>query len=1136
LEIPVIDTTQVFWPAFKDNIPNMSAEDLRKQNWIGPELLNQLILFHPQSCHIAQGSNGRDLEVSAQYFEAFFPPGRVFASYYQLVQCVTHLGDEWGFGATMKSKKVSCTLGSRDQTRKVQKETLKDKFQCPFYIGYSIQGFTEKKRKEGAVQLHYPCKVTQAVYKHTCDLTPVTHRLARTVAHKNLPKLDAMKEIIELSRVNSHLPNDVLREHIRKIIPSYLSLSSKKMEHFRRYINRHIMNPVQDLGADDLALCNDCLEGNSANVPAYMEYSELADDPITRVHFRKMLQRIMQEGGDMWSVRALLKQTKIELPGFQYRIRYDERGCPLGVLWMTAEMRRNAVLYGDVLFLDAQKRQMNHAGWPYIGPVIKNAEHKPRVAAESLHLEEDTETYEWTLRAMASIESQFRLGNIMAIFGDEGIPDSLCTRLGIDAPVCGDYYHLIRLVWPQHFGPSLWETVKVFLTKMFMSQSKQEFDTNHQKACSLSGIRDNPHHLEYLDKIHQNPRRYGGYIRRSIEGAMDCRGSVPAEQNHSSIRARLGQGGIMPLAENISELLRRQQDIIRDDKARIWKHHALVGRFESGYVEQEYKDMDVVAYHVLSEFAYDKLFSRQIMKECMKLAKTTPAHSPDWVFIHPIDLDVSEFSMSDARANKKVFLLTDMGGCDCPMKLRYGVQCAHQLKFHGVFNEAFWSRRWYNYHHLNQLGADFNWRVSDQMKLDPLMSLDHLNQLGADFNWRDDPDFPLARPVSRPDSTSAVGSPSNRSPSTPSRRQNPGAADLDLSPIMGFGSPPTPVITTTQTRPKLSYQHCLNRCTELCRAVQHDTTAMTSVVMAIDSMTRLVRNKETFFSVNADVPRITAGQNPTAGSTRDRSAQFVSATSRLIPHTHSIKRKRPLLEVVRAQTTGRMNKSARTLAAESDRRHVGTKHKHKGKSCTFCKGPGHKVTTCPKITVYGVQPLAVKPNDLARSQRSDLASTLNQELFYQTTFVAPEDTKEPYLIVPQMHVKGLVIHQRLQQHRCEGASSSTETTFVCTVLDNFGDAKPRYSRALFKYSAIDRYLMRTTASIVLNCLKPHVPTATRGFNLNQTGAALGAVPGGPTSPLVTPHEMQLWLQGDELGDSQGNSGIYKRNGQQHSLI
>jgi hypothetical protein len=194
-------------------------------------------------------------------------------------------------------------------------------------------------------------------------------------------------------------------------------------------------------------------------------------------------------------------------------------------------------LYGSVLFLDAQKRQMNRSGWPYIAPCVKNSEFQLRVAAESLVLQEDIATYAWTILTMQELEPQFEVSNIFIIFADEGITDSLPGLIHSGVPVCGDHYHLLKEVWPKHFGPHLWPSVEPFLQQMFCHGDFAEYEACFKKAMALPGIRGNTIHEEYLRAIHENPRQYAGYKRRSIPGNMGLMGSAPAKQNHSSVTA-----------------------------------------------------------------------------------------------------------------------------------------------------------------------------------------------------------------------------------------------------------------------------------------------------------------------------------------------------------------------------------------------------------------------------------------------------------------------------------------------------------------------------------------------------------------------------------------------------------------------
>jgi hypothetical protein len=137
---------------------------------------------------------------------------------------------------------------------------------------------------------------------------------------------------------------------------------------------------------------------------------------------------------------------------------------------------------------------------------VKNSELQSRVAAESLVLQEDIATYAWTILTMQELEPQFEVSNIFIIFADEGITDSLPGLIHSGVPVCGDYYHLLKEVWPKHFGPHLWPSVEPFLQQMFCRGDFAEYEACFKKAMALPGIRGNTIHEEYLRAIQENPR------------------------------------------------------------------------------------------------------------------------------------------------------------------------------------------------------------------------------------------------------------------------------------------------------------------------------------------------------------------------------------------------------------------------------------------------------------------------------------------------------------------------------------------------------------------------------------------------------------------------------------------------------
>ena len=81
-------------------------------------------------------------------------------------------------------------------------------------------------------------------------------------------------------------------------------------------------------------------------------------------------------------------------------------------------MRKQLLQFGDMMFLDSQKRQYNKVCWPYIGPVIRTGENKVRVVAESVVISEDLDSYQWILKSLSVMEPKSLLSNLRIISSD----------------------------------------------------------------------------------------------------------------------------------------------------------------------------------------------------------------------------------------------------------------------------------------------------------------------------------------------------------------------------------------------------------------------------------------------------------------------------------------------------------------------------------------------------------------------------------------------------------------------------------------------------------------------------------------------------------------------------------------------
>ena len=72
-----------------------------------------------------------------------------------------------------------------------------------------------------------------------------------------------------------------------------------------------------------------------------------------------MYAKVMEQDSNTWSAIQFLKECKNTVEGFDYRIIYSAQGVPTALLYMTARMRYCLLRYGNIMFLDGQKRRYN---------------------------------------------------------------------------------------------------------------------------------------------------------------------------------------------------------------------------------------------------------------------------------------------------------------------------------------------------------------------------------------------------------------------------------------------------------------------------------------------------------------------------------------------------------------------------------------------------------------------------------------------------------------------------------------------------------------------------------------------------------------------------------------------------------
>ena len=219
-----------------------------------------------------------------------------------------------------------------------------------------------------------------------------------------------------------------LRTLLKDVVPSDLNLDAKFICNFRSRVALHISKFVDG----DSPLTSLSAKFLTVNKSLTQEEMAITNNPIIRTNFLSVLRKVMQTGDTTWSAIGYLKQMQIELPGTSYRIKLDCNNIPEAILWMTPQMKLKLIRFGDILFLDAQKRPYNHFGWPYIGVTIKDGWNRVGVCCEGICATEDLEVYEWILKSLCEMVPDFKLSRIKLIFGDQFLKQSLLVKLNIE--------------------------------------------------------------------------------------------------------------------------------------------------------------------------------------------------------------------------------------------------------------------------------------------------------------------------------------------------------------------------------------------------------------------------------------------------------------------------------------------------------------------------------------------------------------------------------------------------------------------------------------------------------------------------------------------------------------------------------
>jgi hypothetical protein len=135
--------------------------------------------------------------------------------------------------------------------------------------------------------------------------------------------------------------------------------------------------------------------------------------------------------------------------------------------------------------------------------------------------------------------------------------------------------------------------------------TKEEWDLSYSSAKTF--LLHDAEKFSALEGIYKNFSYFIGWFLKTIEGNLFLHGSVPAEQNHSSVAANLGLGASWSIVQHVTKLLERQKHLTSKRQNKHIQYRVGTHNYKSRLQDQAGLD-DETAKKKLSQYAYNKLW------------------------------------------------------------------------------------------------------------------------------------------------------------------------------------------------------------------------------------------------------------------------------------------------------------------------------------------------------------------------------------------------------------------------------------------------------------------------------------------------------------------------------------------------
>ena len=680
--------------------------------WLNDDLRQEIYQWKPaiinnnNSDIAVNGGTILNVERLQEAFASVFQTDRTFYNFYQAHALAQELANMWGFHLKIeKGLTLVCTYGGLDRSNEYQSTVSESKRRsrgtrlsacgCLFKIVFRFKPTDEQKAalRAKTTKCHNKIITIVQVRHESCCFTHNGHNLDKAsliaakksggaYSMKKLPK-ELTEALVTTVAFSGFGDSKQIRGIMRQFVPDDLPITDSDVANFRNAARKAYLS-----GDIDLAITK--AGGNISKFYGLDGESDikLGSDGATK-RAREILLATLQNSGDTWVVLQYFKNLQSTDPTFVYEVCADNDGRPVGIWWMTGEMSKAWIRYGDTLYLDSMKRQMNVFHWPYIGPVVLTSEMTVQVVCECIILEESLPAYAFTLNNLFKHGCRRPKETLRIIFGDCLLTDTLLDMIGLSQSttrIFWDHFHLQSFVWPTALGKDLYARIAPDAITMMNSQSAAEFVT----ACESikRTLVSYPEKYTYFKEGYMDrPEKFAAYCIDEVPLSLGRRGDTPAESNHSSINSRLGGGGARQLTDQVHLLLvellvERQHEIVTCRLSSDTKYH-----HTSTVLSRQMKNDPSAqqAIVTLSKYAYDKWSEER-------------GRAREYVCNEQNDGSVKIVWPTSGACHDII-----LGGrCNCTTRVTMGIQCRHELCMqNGKFIKEWFADRHFQEHALS---------------------------------------------------------------------------------------------------------------------------------------------------------------------------------------------------------------------------------------------------------------------------------------------------------------------------------------------------------------------------------------------------------------------------------------------------